>query len=125
MNPERIWAFSPGKGEFSARTSLTLSVIKISNKSNSAGVTKNRSLFYPVAWICKVLVDESCSLGTAVPMWEGRWRCAMYRDTEVGYELKSCIKFWKTCATGSRCSGTCREAGLHLVAILVRQSNMA
>lgn len=65
MNPERIWAFSPGKGEFSARTSLTLSVIKISNKSSSADIIKNRSLFYPVALICKVLVDESYSLRTA------------------------------------------------------------
>lgn len=84
MNPERIWAFSPGKGEFSARTSLTLSVIKISNKSNSADIIKNRSsLFYPVALICKVLVNESCSLRTAARVGREMETCYM-QGTKVG-----------------------------------------
>lgn len=72
MNPERIWAFSPGKGEFSARTSLTLSVIKISNKSNYADFIKNRTfLFSPTALIREALVRESCSPRGAVPVGEG------------------------------------------------------
>ena len=68
VNPERIWAFSPGKGEFSARTSLTLSVSRIRNQSSCADFPKHRSPCSAPQPRRAALIQELC-------LQEGRWMC--------------------------------------------------